>query len=321
MRKLLRKTLADCLRVYKSRKYEVNIDNYHFEIVVKEKYASLDIYLDYGFGGDHFYELVKKNATRVEKPNLEMDFFAERILKIIETYPVEHPLDREKLYEKYQSKMEKEYRNLVSLAHAFSDEKELYDLLKDEKSCETYILLSPQNDFALNMLCECSNIGLDMNYEHLRRLGIVMPDEEYDDISSFLEDHKDKCIFGDALVDYCYPLNTKAHPIPWLLNMTFNGDRKYMWDYTFKERYSAVLNYLAVKENRAIFNSLTPELVDNLKKEGKAIDFHWTTDDYTEDIDSHYYRPHQYSITIPDDQNFEEFKNSVLQELIKEELI
>ena len=321
MRKLLRNTLADCLRAYKSRKYEVNVNNYHFEIVVKDKYASLDIYLDYGFGGDHMYELVKKNATGDEKPNLEMDFFAERILKIIETYPGEHPLDRDKLYEKYQSKMEKEYRNLVSLAHGFNDEKDLYDLLKDEKSCETYIFLKPQNDYAHNMLCECFNIGLDLNYEHLHRLGIVMPDEGYDDISSFLDEHKDKCIFGDALVDYCYSLDTEEHPIPWLLYMTFNGDRKYMWDYSFKERYARVLNYLAVKENRTIFNSLTPESVEALRKEKKSITFHSTTDDYTEDIDSHYYQPHQYSISIPDNQDFEDIRSNILKELIKEKLI
>ena len=74
-------------------------------------------------------------------------------------------------------------------------------------------------------------------------------------------------LFGDALVDYCYSLDTEEHPIPWLLYMTFNGDRKYMWDYSFKERYARVLNYLAVKENRTIFNSLTPESVEALRKE------------------------------------------------------
>ena len=122
-------------------------------------------------------------------------------------------------------------------------------------------------------------------------------------------------------MDYCYSLDTEEHPIPWLLYMTFNGDRKYMWDYSFKERYSRVLNYLAVKENRTIFNSLTPESVEALRKEKKSITFHSTTDDYTEDIDSHYYQPHQYSISIPDNQDFEDIRSYILKELIKEKLI
>lgn len=323
MRRLLLETLADCMRFVHPRKYEVNVNNYHFEIVVKEKYASLDIYLDYGFGGDHFYELVKKNAIGDKKPNdvFFAERIAERILKIIETYPVKHPLDREKLYEQYEKRMEKEYRNLLSLSHDISDETDLYNLLIKETDSQAYILVSPKTDYMVELLKVSYNLSLDLNYEHVGKLGIIMPEEGYDDISSFLDDHKEDCIFGDALTDYCKALDTEAHPIPWLLYITFNGDRKDKWEYDLKERYTRVLNYLAVKENRSLFQSLTPEMLAAARKENKPLYFHLTTNDYCEDPYANYWSPKRFKIRIPETEEFEEALNVIKTTLIERELI
>jgi len=321
MRRLLRKTLADCMRFVHPRKYEVNVNNYHFEITTKAKMVSLDIYIDYGFGGSHFYELVKKGAKTSENYNLEIDLFAESVLRLIETYPSEHPLDREKLYEQYEKRMEKEYRNLLSLSHDISDETDLYNLLIKETDSQAYILVSPKTDYMVELLKVSYNLSLNLNYEHVGKLGIIMPEEGYDDISSFLDDHKEDCIFGDALTDYCKALDTEAHPIPWLLYITFNGDRKDKWEYDLKERYTRVLNYLAVKENRSLFQSLTPEMLASARNENKPLVFNITTDDYYEDPYAHYWSPNRFEIRVPETEDFDEALNAIKTKLIEHKLI
>ena len=44
------------------------------------------------------------------------------------------------------------------------------------------------------------------------------------DFGEFLDDNRDKCIFGDALTSYCVDLDTEEHPIPWLFYICFNND-------------------------------------------------------------------------------------------------
>ena len=318
MRKLLENTLADCMRFVHPRKYEVDVDNYHFEITSKENVVSLNIYLDYGFGGSHFYELVKKGAKNSEVPNLEMDFFARGVLELIESYPKEHPLDREQLYEKYEARMEKEYRNLLGLSYEISDLSDLYELLINETDSRTYRLVSPKTECAVRLLQCSNNLGYDLNCEHLERLGIVLPG---DYIPSFWDEHKDECIFGDVGASYCKALDTEAHPIPWLLYVTFNGARKKKWDYDFEERYTRVLNYLAVKENRALFQSLTPEVIATARKENEPIVFHLTTDEYYDDPFTNYWTYHEYSLKIPEISDFDETLRAIKTKLIEHELI
>ena len=181
------------------RTYYVDKNNYHFEIASKGENLSLNIYNDFGSGGSHFYGLLQKNVVFEKKRKLSTGFFAERVLKLIESIPEEKPRDREKLYLKYKAKMEKEYRNLLSLAHDVQDIGELYDLLKDEKGEDTYVLINPKNDDIKAFILRAQDLSYYLNRVHLDTLGIEVTEEEEEDYYFYEQNHK-KTFFSKKCV-------------------------------------------------------------------------------------------------------------------------
>ena len=120
--------------------------------------------------------------------------------------------------------MENDYKELLSQAVEFNGIEELYDLLIDEPAGETYRLVIPKTDAAKHLLIECRDLPDELNEEHLKRQGILMP-SDCDDWLYFFEQHKDQCIFGLANTRHNYDLDTPGHPFPWLLYICFNGSR------------------------------------------------------------------------------------------------
>ena len=314
MIKLLIATLADCLSSGGHHEYAVDTDNYHFEIVSTNTKAALNIYIDYGFGGDHCYELLQKDAKICMKKNENMKMFVFRVLKFIESYPSEHPLDREALFAKYEAKMEKSYRNLLSLSSDINSVADLYDILINETAGNTYRLILPKSSQAEGLMLFAEQTGGNLNEEHLRRQGITTA-REYDDFNDFLYDNKDQCIFGDACTNYCVDLDTEEHPIPWLFYVTFN-DRERTNDISnghMQEIYVKVLNYLAVKENRKLLDSMTP---DNIPEVFHNVDY-----SYHMPLSGDYYERFDYKVKLPDTKDFNEIKKSIQNQLLEKNLI
>lgn len=141
----------------------------------------------------------KRMLSSKKKRKLSTGFFAERVLKLIESIPEEKPRDREKLYLKYKAKMEKEYRNLLSLAHDVQDIGELYDLLKDEKGEDTYVLINPKNDDIKAFILRAQDLSYYLNRVHLDTLGIEVTEEEEEDYYFYEQNHK-KTFFSKKCV-------------------------------------------------------------------------------------------------------------------------
>ena len=117
--------------------------------------------------------------------------------------------------------MENEYKELLSQAVEFSNIEELYDLLISEKAGETYRLVIPTTDEAERLLVESRDLPYELNKEHLKRQGIVIP-PDCDNWLYFFEQHKGLCIFGLANTTHNSNLDTHGHPFPWLLYICFN---------------------------------------------------------------------------------------------------
>ena len=314
MIKLLRETLTDCLSSGGHHEYAVDTDNYHFEIVSTDTKAALNIYIDYGFGGDHCYELLQKDAKICSKKSDSMYKFVVRILKFIESYPAKNPLDRDALFAKYEAKMEKDYRKLLRLSDDINSVADLYDLLINEPAGTTYRLILPKTGEAEGLMLFADQTGGNLNEEHLRRQGIIKTPED-GDYSDFFYEHRDQCVFGDACTNYCEDLNTEEHPIPWLFYLTFNDRERYndVSNGYMHDIYIKVLNYLAVKENRKLLDSMTPDNIPEV--------FHNVDDYYNMPLNGDYYERFDYKVQLPDTKDFNVIKDSIRKELIEHNLI
>lgn len=313
MIKLLRTTLADCLSSDGHHEYAVDTNNYHFEIVSTDTKAALDSYIDYGFGGDHCYELLQKDAKVCMKERDNMLIFAASVLNFIETYPAKHPLDRDALFAKYEAKMEKDYRELFRLSNEINSVADLYGILINETAGNTYRLILPKSSQAERLMLLVDRTCGDLNEEHLRLHGVTKtPEDSYYD---FFNDHKDQCPFGDACTSFCKDLNTEEHPIPWLFNITFN-DKKRKNDVSndyLQDLYIKVLNYLAVKENRKLLESMTPENIPEV--------FHDLDNSYFMPLSGDYIERFDYKVTLPSTTVFNEIKEAIRYQLLENNLI
>jgi hypothetical protein len=207
--------------------------------------------------------------------------------------------------------MREKYEAMIGMAHPFTDKKDLYDILIQDNHEDTYVLVWPKGDYAINLIKPSCYVGRDMNLEHLHRLGIDPNDEEREDLRWFFGKHKDKCIFGDALTFYSRDLDTESHPIPRLLMMTHNLFENRERDDSLGSLYTDVLNYLAKEDNRALFQSLTPESISRHQKDGTPIFFHQPTWDYGEEPDSYSYLSYDLAIQVPKTGSFESIIESI----------
>lgn len=313
-------TLADCLASDGKKSYYVDCDRYHFEIVSTGVEAFVNVFIDYGFGGSHFHELREERAETWSKENPtpeRMRLFADSILRFIESYPAARPLDREMLFAKYEARMEGEYRSLLGMARDIHDASDLYDVLPKDGCEEASVLVRPKGDDAIILVKPPSMLAREMNLEHLRRLCI---EDREGDTYGFLDENRKNCIFGDATVFYCKELDTEGHPIPMLVNMIYNTDGDRVGE-PLKDRYPDVLNYLAVKENRALFRSLTPEVIESHKRDLSPIVFHDVTDFYAEDPDYYYHQTYDHPFSVPVDESNESILGRIEQELLECDLI
>lgn len=215
-----------------------------------------------------------------------------------------------------------EYKELWAQTHKISSVAEMYDILIDEKAGETYRLIQPTTNEANVLVCVPADACNLLNEEHLKRQGIVMDPSYYgNDFGEFLDDNRDKCIFGDALTSYCVDLDTEEHPIPWLFYICFNNDVYGISNEHLRDLYIRVVNGIAVDTNRKLFSALSPEVVAKYRKEKKPLMFHDIDNNYYADLWNDYINKFEYKINIPEITDFEELKAAIKQELIGRQLI
>lgn len=210
--------------------------------------------------------------------------------------------------------MENEYKELLSQAVEIYGIEDLYELLINEPAGNTYRLIIPKSPRADALMFFSEQTGGDLNEEHLRRQGITITCE-YDDFANFLDDNADKCVFGDACTSYCVDLDTEEHPIPWLFYITFNDPKRSndISNCDMQERYVKVLNYLAVKENRKLLDEMTPDNIPEV--------FHNLDNFYHMPVYEDYYERFDYKVKLPDTKDFNEIKEAIRNQLLKNNLI
>ena len=326
MRKLLEKTLAECLEANVGRKYTVDNGNYRFEIVSTEDSVALNIYMDYGFGDNHLYEMVEENADQGKKIKFGVRFFVRRVLDLIESYPSKHPLDMDMLFKKYEAVMEDEYRGLNNRAHDFQSIGELYDMLKDEKGDEAFIVVNPKNESASDLLSYPPALVYDLNYEHIKRIGKTPPDYSSYDYSSFEEEYGNDFIFEEAFVYHYYGFDNdvvprlthkNAPPIPWLINMHYRGKRVHSSYDDPVLKYTNILNYLAIVENRALFEELSKELKKNKRIKRSSVPYYLIKDSYDVYLEDEREEDYpNWHCMFPDNENHEKVLNELKQKFI-----
>ena len=215
--------------------------------------------------------------------------------------------------------MSVEYKRIVEQTHVVNSIADLYDLVIDSEYGDPCLLVSMGTPCANDILYRIARLDDELNIEHLSRKGISFSED--DDTVMFRDEHFDDWLFGSVTARYCWELNTEEHPIPMFLHFCFNDEREWKNDFSIDKDYSNVLNSLAIADNRKLFETLTPVILDSYRRTNKPILFHNTDDNYYVDYDYKYNQPYYYKVIVPEGMSSEEAKEAIKKELIEHELI
>ena len=111
-----------------------------------------------------------------------------------------------------------------------------------------------------------------------------------------MQDHSE-CIY---LAHCCYTFNDP-------------GRKNDFSNIRFAEKYSKVLNYLAVKYNRKLLDSMTPDNIPEV--------FHNVDEYYHMPLSDDYYERFDYKVRLPDTKDFNKTKEAIRNQLLENNLI